>query len=90
MSQTPNQSEQPAPLLGSVFAAVKDVVVENVTSIAEGIKDVVEDSTHYIITKDRLPENREKTEERLEEIHEKQKLQKSFWQKMLKRSREKS
>jgi len=75
MSQT-NQSEQTAaPLLG-VLAAVKDVVVDNVTSIAEGIKDVVEDNTHYRITKDRAPENREKTEERLDEIHEKAEIAK--------------
>jgi hypothetical protein len=74
MSQT-NQTES-APLFGGVLAAVKDVVMESVTSVAEGIKDVVEDSTHYRITKDREPQNLPKTEERLEEIHVKAEIAK--------------
>jgi hypothetical protein len=50
--------------------------VESVTSVAEGIKDVVEDTTHYRITKDRVPQNIVKTEERLEEIHTKAEIAK--------------
>jgi len=74
MSQT-NQSES-TPLFGGVLAAVKDVVMESVTSVAEGIKDVVEDTTHYRITKDREPQNLPKTEQRLEEIHVKAEIAK--------------
>lgn len=74
MSQT-NQSES-VPLFGGVLAAVKDVVVDSVTSVAEGIKDVVEDTTHYRITKDREPQNLPKTEQRLEEIHVKAEIAK--------------
>jgi len=74
MSQT-NQSES-APLFGGVLAAVKDVVMDSVTSVAEGIKDVVEDTTHYRITKDREPQNIVQTEQRLEEIHVKAEIAK--------------
>jgi len=49
---------------------VKDVVAEEVTEAKEEIKDVIEDNTNYIITKDRLPQNKAYARKQVEEIKE--------------------
>jgi len=49
---------------------VKDVVAEEVTEVIEGAKDVVEDNTNYIVTKDRLPQNKAVARKRVEDIKE--------------------
>jgi hypothetical protein len=51
-------------------ALVKDVVAEEVTEAIEEVKDVVEDNTNYIITKDRLPQNKAIARKRVEDIKE--------------------
>jgi len=47
---------------------VKDVVAEEVTEAKEEIKDVIEDNTNYIITKDRLPQNKAYARKQVEDI----------------------
>jgi len=51
-------------------ALVKDVVAEEVTEAIEEVKDVVEDNTNFIITKDRLPQNKAIARKQVEDIKE--------------------
>jgi len=49
---------------------VKDVVAEEVTETIEEVKDAVEENTNYIITKDRLPQNKAIARKQVEDIKE--------------------